>query len=59
MNVTEEEKSKAHLLLKKCKEHEQKKNLISVKIGKGITIMMPPNYTETQLEAKRKKYLDK
>lgn len=58
MNITNEEKSKAQLSLDKCKEHERKKKLIPVKIGKGIMIMMPSNFTEKQLEAKRKKYIN-
>lgn len=58
MNITNEEKSVAQLLLDKCKEHERKKKLVPVKIGKGIMIMMPSKFTQKQLEAKRKKYLN-
>jgi hypothetical protein len=58
MNITNEEKSVAQRMLNKCKEQETKKKLVPVKIGKGIMVMMPPNFTQKQLEAKRKKYIN-
>lgn len=58
MNITSEEKSVAQRMLDKCKEQDKKKKLVPVKIGKGIMIMMPPNFTQEQLEAKRKKYIN-
>lgn len=58
MNITNEEKSVAQKILDKCKEQETKRKLVPVKIGKGIMIMMPSNFTEIQLEAKCKKYIN-
>lgn len=58
MNVTNKEKSIAQRMLDKCREHEKKKKLVPIKIGKGMMILMPPNFTQEQLEAKRKKYLN-
>lgn len=57
MNVTQEEKSKAQILLKKCKEHEKTRKLIPVKIGNSISVMMPSNFTKKEIEEKRRKYL--
>lgn len=59
MNVTKEEKSKAQILLKKCKELEKTKKLIPVRIGNSISVMMPSNFTKKQFEAKTEKYIKK
>lgn len=57
MNINNEEKSIAQRLLDKCKEYERKNKLTPVQLDRKTSVMIPPNYTDEQLEEKRKKYL--
>lgn len=56
MDFYAEEKGKAHELLRDMKKREQKLSLIPIRVARNTTIMMSPNATKKEIEAKIKQY---
>ncbi len=56
MDFYEQEKGKAHELLREVKKKEQKLSLIPIRVAHNTTIMMSSNATKKEIEAKIKQY---
>lgn len=56
MDFFAEEKGKAHELLREMKKREQKLKLIPIQVAKNLKVMMSPNATREEIQAKIKLY---
>lgn len=56
MDFYEQEKGKAHELLREVKKQEEKSGYIPIRVARNTTIMMSPNATKKEIEAKIKQH---
>lgn len=56
MDFFAEEKGKAHEILRDMKKREQKLKLIPIKVARNTFVMMSPNATREEIQAKIKLY---